>query len=127
MTSNHKVSYSNHKLFQDALRWTQRYVTLSRVFGLLLLIGAGHVLVSRDQDGPHVDVGGGGPDEASLVAQTIQRRSAAIGMVTTGVMGLLVSVMVSRQRPFVTFYPLTATETKRTQKFVVKNLETNVS
>lgn len=92
MSTSHKLSYSNHKLFKDALRWTQRYVTLARVFGLLLLLGASDVLF-RDGNGP-ANSDARGPDEVLSMMKTSSRRAAAIGLATAGLMGLLVALLV---------------------------------
>lgn len=92
MPSSHKLSYSNHKLFKDVLRWTQRYVTLARVFGLLLLLGASDVFF-RDGNGLANSDAEGSAEMLSMV-KTSSRRAAAIGLATAGLMGLLVALLV---------------------------------
>eukprot|EP00904_Undaria_pinnatifida_P012260 jgi/Undpi1/8164/HiC_scaffold_24.g10634.m1 len=103
MTSTHKMSYSNHEIYHEALRWTKFFVNIGLVYGALLLVGAIDVLgpywvllLGLRQGALGGDWVGGGEWGGITAADMGRRRSGALGLATAGVMGLLVAVMVRR-------------------------------
>lgn len=96
------MSYSNHEIYHEALRWTKFFVNIGLVYGALLLVGAIDVLgpywvllLGLRQGALGGDWVGGGEWGGITAADMGRRRSGALGLATAGVMGLLVAVMVS--------------------------------
>lgn len=103
--NTHKTSSSNHKLYHQALRFTNLYVCLGLAYGTLLVGAALHVsgaplgLLLGLQDAPPVGEmhAGGGSVEGGWV------KSGALSLVTAGVMGILVGFMVRQQQMYHTY------------------------
>lgn len=95
-----RISQSNHKLYHEALRWTKVFVNLALLDGVLLFLGAAHVLgVSSAvllglEQGTMARGGVGG----GSAAEEAKRRASALSLATAGVMGLLIALLVSEAK-----------------------------
>lgn len=95
MPAAHNISYSSHKLYHEALRWSRLFVRLGTVYGIALVVGAIDVLLgSLGSTAVPILEGGNGPEEMG------HRQGAALGLATAGVMGLLIALLVSISRYF---------------------------
>lgn len=104
MESGHKVSTSDHPLFQLALCYTTIFVRISAIYGICLLAAALYPdylraipFVSKFQC-----IADGDAEDSATVGKA--SRAAALSLTTAGVMGVLVAAMVS-------FFMLILTET----------------